>query len=294
MAILVSRDLYILKALRHKPLSLENLHARLLTISKKKFGNEFISQVDVDTPASPIVAATIERDYLFTKPALKSRLTRLLKDGFIKSRTYAHRDGRGRSALYAVGKLGIPELYRYGIERSDIHCTLPNQLTVAHKTLKTLASAIAKVVKQESSRLHYKVQIADEKYLRKTYKKRGTTIPDLLVSMTFNVDRGKVLKRAVCLKVDNDNIPVSTIYNTCTKLEQSTIFLCTMHSRLYQLKTFFATMSEDPNYEKIVNKIFFALTGDFMAHGLAGSTIMTVDGRHLQVIPYEFPVRYPG
>lgn len=283
MAILMRRDLYILKALRRGPLSVVQLHARLLAISKKKFGNEFISQVDVDTPASRDVAATImEEDQLFTISALQSRLTRLLKDAFIKSRTYAHSDGRGRTALYVVGKSGIRELYPYDIERSDIHRRFPRKLKSAHKTLTT---AITKRIKQEAFHLKYKVKIVDEKHLRKIYKK-GVATPNLLVSITFTLDSEKV-ERTICLIIDNGSTPASSIYNKCIKIGWSTVLLCPARSRIDKLKTFFKKMSNDTHSEQILNKIFFAVLGDFIVQGFAASEMISIDGRHLQGITSE-------
>lgn len=289
MGILMPRDLYILKALRHGPLPFIKLHAQLVTISKHKYGDEFFNHVDVDTPASPSVVAAIKQEnYLFTKSALRNRITVLLKDGVIKSKSYAYRNGKGRSALYVVGKLGIPQLHPHGFEESDIRCKLPHKFAIAHETL---VADVVKSVKRETARIGVEVKIVDDNYLRKTKKKKRIPIPDLVVSMSFHLDSGKVLDRGICLEIDNDTISVADIYKKCTKLERSTIFLCTISSRIDKLRAYFSTMKDDKNYEKIVNKIFFTLISDFMAKGFIGAEIINVTGRSLQVIPPEFDIK---
>ena len=291
MAFLMPRDMYILKALRHGPLTFVKLHAQLLTISKKKFGDIFVPQVDVDTPATPSMASSIKQDnYLFTKKALKNRLTLLLKDGFIKSRTYGYRDGKGRCALYVVGKMGIPELYRHGFEHTDIRCTLPHKFAIAHETLVT---DIVKGVKRESSRVGFKVKIVDENHLRKTVKKKRLPIPDLMVSMVFHLDSGKVLERIICLEIDNDTMPVADIYKKCTKLERPTIFIIATHERMDRLRSYFETMKTDPLFENIADKVSLLLMSDLLAQGLVGCEIVDVNGgKRLEgILPLHFKTK---
>ena len=233
-------------------------------------------------------------NYNMTDTALKTRLSRLRKDGFIKSARYRDEIKDGIPSYYVLGEKAKDLLVSsYGYKPTYIRNTLPDKKLLSHELLVVEA---VKTVKAESAKLAYEMDMEDENYLKARARgaKKYHAYPDVHFVLMFETPAGTVIKD-IALEIDNGTMDPALIVEKTRKLfDKSFKAKCTTHilsrtrerveqligafSRYAQMKETFANTADDRKIIEIFKKrVAFATVGDFCVKGFVNTNWLTME-----------------
>lgn len=244
---------------------------------------------------------SLRRIYKFTisYDALRGRLCKLRKMGFIKSRAYRTLDTHQPFALYALTELGALKLSRTdGYSINHIICSLPGQSFISHD-FQVRHAVVA--IKTEANSAGYEYSIYDEYKMRKLYIKK--TYPDLFVRFVLDVGSRQFIRR-YNIEIDNSTIPPDKVVEKVKKADESTIMLCPNSQRLEELRSCFfkeavlekekmerktirGSGNTDQTQSALANKVVFAIGNDFARGGFLQTKFASISGQAVEIIPED-------
>jgi hypothetical protein len=287
---MTDRDVFVLKVLRYGPLSFIQILAQLQVLTKNKHGDGFDDKVEIGF--NQTVPSLPKGDKpLFSKSALRTSLRRLKKEKRIRNKVFGDKGGHGTKALYTITDKGADELYAQGVRSGTIRVVaLPDRDRITHELMVT---DTIRVANREANKLGFKIVALDHKALKSQNKNKRAPVEDILFLMKFPVTTGYE-DRVLRVEIDNDTIRPIRIYRKCIRLKHITVFLCTVQSRIDELKNYIVARKKGPNdeaYENARTRAFFALINDFSANGFMGTTMTNCEGVPLNIIPANFVVK---
>jgi hypothetical protein len=232
---------------------------------------------------------------IMTQDALKMRMCRLRKDGYIVSRIYPEKHGKGTFALYALTPRSIEVLVQeHGFNCKHIRATLPSKETVVHELQ---VVDIVKTIKRDGGKLRYEYDIEDENFLKARAGESGEVrkrlpYPDLHVTLYFKVGRETEVKN-FAVELDNATILESRVCDRAHRLYVAkkwiTMVICPQRERINKLRTAFGLYIEEQKkklkhdaekaeMDKFYWRTFFTTTYDFHDKGFLNTTWMTIEG----------------
>lgn len=291
MPVITPRDVDIFRTLASGPMTSFQIRADL---------RKFVSK---DPGRSDNRGDGYSRD--MSADALKVRLSKLMREGYVTSRLYADREGKGVHALYVLAAPAIELLVQHhGFNPKHIRAALPNKYTVAHELQ---VVDIVKTIKREGGRLGYQYDIEDENYQKRETQgtKKNMPYPDLHVKLLFKIGREVDIKN-FAVELDNGTIServvaerARTIYE---KKKWISMVLCPNSQRIAKLRAGFAMYIESEKegaqdeesreeLDKLYLRSFFATTYEFHENGFLKTKWLTIEGGSATVIPGDYRER---
>jgi DNA-binding PadR family transcriptional regulator len=215
--------------------------------------------------------------------AVRKRLHRLSKDGWIQSRCY----GNG-GALYALTEKSQNYLVKFEkMDPSHIRAYLPSPRMVSHELEVT---EVVRRLKKDALMLHAELKIADERKLRSCKMAQlkpasrmsnpEDVFPDLHVLFSYYQNDERTNKH-FSMDIDNATIPAEKV---AMKLERVTelwkwppVLLCTLQCRIDDISRAILERGGD----ELGNGILLALLSEYCHYGLADTQWKLATGEQM-------------
>ncbi|MBA4372234.1 MAG: hypothetical protein C0402_05180 [Thermodesulfovibrio sp.] len=216
-------------------------------------------------------ATEFSRD--MTLEALRIRLKRMRREGFVQSQRYRSRTGADVFALYSLTDLSIDALVENGMEHEHIRTHLPHRYGVVHELMVT---DVVRTIKREAGQLFYRFKFKDENVLKTEYRGAGMRYPDLMVTLFPD---GDASKKVVAIEIDNGTISLKRVVEKAVGLFElfkvPSMILCRTARRISNMQNEFRQTF--PNKDDVMAvKIFFALIQDFTHKGFVETRWLTM------------------
>ena len=291
MPVITPRDVDIFRTLASGPMTSFQIRMDLRKFVSKDPGKNF-NKGDV-----------YSRD--MSADALKVRLSKLMREGYVTSGLYADRDGKGVHALYILAHPAIELLVQqHGFTPKHIRAALPNKYTVAHELQ---VVDIVKTIKREGGRLGYQYDIEDENYLKKETQgaKRNMPYPDLHVKLFFKIGKEVDIKN-FAVELDNGTMSEKVVAEKARKIYDEkkwiSMIICPNSQRIAKLRAGFAQYieseregTEDEESRQEIDKLylrsFFATSYEFHENGFLKTKWLSIEGGSATVVPDDYKER---
>ncbi len=276
MAFITSRDMDIFRVLSSGPMTAEQIISELKRVIAKN------PEDDTDGKKKT------KHDMSYA--AFQIRISKLKKDGYIASRIYCDRHGKGVHALYAL----TPHSAAILIERESwdarrIRYTLPNKWTVAHEMQ---VVAVVKAIKRESAKVIYDFSMEDENSLKSASKgaKKRMPYPDLFIRFTFQ-QKDKVRQKSLGIEIDNgtldERLVAAKAHTLWVKNRWMSFIICTHTRRIEKLREHFSRYIESEkkhakknevfkSLDDLYERVYFGTFESFVRGGFVGTKWITI------------------
>jgi hypothetical protein len=213
--------------------------------------------------------------------ALRERLFKLVRGGYLKARTFQYTD-KGfihKVSFFALGKGAMDWLCEnMNYRRQNLRCCFPDVTKISHELE---VQEAWRAIKRETGQLKYNCDMLDEYWLKKLElgKRRKKVYPDIYLSVYFPGG-----KRYFSVEIDNNTAPPRVIVERSIKMYHTVLILCTTNRRIDSLVRMFDTFLRRNliALEDVENKVFLGLQYDFcrpVNGGLLGTIWKTVLGK---------------
>jgi hypothetical protein len=241
-----------------------------------------------------------------TTAALKVRLLKLGRQGYITSRRYWDRQKGGVIALYVLGHPALEELVSsHGYKVNHIRNMLPSPDKGTHEMLVT---SLVRAVRREALRNDFDLDYEDENWLKSTLggPKKGMSYPDLYVKLVFKMGGG--LRHAAHLGLEIDNLSMShrRMFDKARYIFQErkwyNMILSNKRIRCDSLQQSFfkyvdqeirraSKMGKQGSPENLYRCAYFTTTGNFITKGILSTKWLTIGGTEMEIIPANAEAR---
>ncbi len=291
MPIITPRDVDIFRTLASGPATSFQIRMDLRKFMTKDPGRNY-SKGDVDS-----------RD--MSADALKVRLSKLMREGYVASRLYPEKHGKGAYALYVLAPLAVELLVQdHNFNPKHIRTALPNKYAVSHELQ---VVDIVKTIKREGGRLGYQYDIEDENYLKGESRgaKKNMPYPDLHVRLFFKVGKEVDIKN-FAVELDNGTMKVEVVAEKARRVYEGkkwiSMFICPNSQRIAKLRAGFARYIESEKENKVdeeskeeIDKLylrsFFATSYEFHENGFLKTKWLAIEGGNATVVPDDYGQR---
>jgi len=240
--------------------------------------------------------------------ALKTRVHKLRKANYIKSRRYRSRDGKA-FALYALTPASVEVLKteRYPIKL--IRTAFPHENTVTHEML--VIKVVErywkepKIFEKNGRTMEMRLKFIDENAMKSSSKggKKGWRYPDLLTTLIFDFDDETRQELDLAVEIDNNTMAPDRVFakvkSMFERTNHATIMLCTNVARFNELRSWFKEEIERlfqkaKSYEErkkltdLLKNVAFGIHDDFLRDGFRKTEWKMIDERITTVIPGDF------
>jgi hypothetical protein len=237
--------------------------------------------------------------------ALKVRLSKLMREGYVTSRLYPEKHGKGAYALYVLAPFAVELLVQdHGFNPKHIRAALPNKYAVSHELQ---VVDIVKTIKREGGRLGYQYDIEDENYLKGESRgaKKNMPYPDLHVRLFFKVGKEVDIKN-FAVELDNGTMKVEVVAEKARRIYEGkkwiSMFICPNSQRIAKLRAGFAQYiegekekTEDEEGREDIDKLylrsFFATSYEFHENGFLKTKWLAIEGGSATVVPEDYGQR---
>ena len=288
MPVITPRDVDIFRTLASGPTTSFQIRMDLRKFVSKDPGRNY-AKGDVDS-----------RD--MSADALKVRLSKLMREGYVASRLYAEKHGKGAYALYVLAPPAIELLVQHhGFNPKHIRAALPNKYTVAHELQ---VVDIVKTIKREGGRLGYQYDIEDENYLKGESRgaKKNMPYPDLHVRLFFKIGKEVDIKN-FAVELDNGTMKVEVVAEKARRIYEQkkwiSMFVCPNSQRIARLRAGFAQYiesekerTEDEESREEIDRLylrsFFTTSYEFHENGFLKTKWLAIEGGSATVVPDDY------
>ncbi len=254
-----------------------------------------IKEVDPKQPGK------INRFDSMSNASLYNTLSVLKRSGYINTERYRKGQSRVNIALYALAPLGVEELRKQGVCTDYCRLQFPSRATIAHELQ---VVEVVRTIRKEMDNYRLKHRIEDEYALKKRTRgpRRKAGYPDLRLTIELKRAPHRIVKD-LAIEIDNSTIPAARVIDKAMQIWDAyawpTMLLCTTTVRIDRLRDQLnewvaqeleraaarrKTVAPDAA-RAMQNRVFFALTSDFIRQGVLGISWERADGLKANLVP---------